>query len=119
MPVSRRRLLVIGGALAATPARAWPQPRARTRRVGIVSWSGSLMDRASPGGRDFLAAMKDLGYVEGRDFAYDERYWHSQDKAAELVRELVRLKAEVIIAAGPPSIAAARPVTTEVPIVMI
>jgi putative ABC transport system substrate-binding protein len=118
MPVSRRRLLVLG-ALAAVPTLGSPQAVPRARRVGVISWSGSLMDRTSPGGRDFLASMKDRGYVEGRDFVYEERYWHNQDKAADLVRDLVRLKIDVIIAAGPPSIVAAKSVTGEVPIVMM
>ena len=115
----KRRDAVLALLALAAPTRAWPQALPRARRVGVISWSGSLMDRTSAGGRDFLAGMKDLGYVEGRDFVYDERYWHSQDKAPDLVRELVRLKTDVIIAAGPPSIVAAKAVTDQVPIVMM
>jgi putative ABC transport system substrate-binding protein len=89
------------------------------RRVGILSWRGSLMSRDLAGGRDFLSSMKQFGYVEGRDFVYDERYWERQEEASDIARDLVRLRADVIIAAGPPSIVAAKAVTERVPIVMM
>jgi putative tryptophan/tyrosine transport system substrate-binding protein len=114
--VDRRRALLALLALGAPPFALLAQA---PHRVGLVSWSGSLMDRSSPGGRDFLAAMKELGYAEGRDFVYEERFWQTQDQAPDMVRELVRLKAQVIIAAGPPSIVAAKSVTDRVPIVMM
>jgi len=89
------------------------------RRVGLLSWRGSLMSRDLAGGRDFLSAMKEFGYIEGRDFIYDERYWERQEQASDMVRDLVRLKTHVIIAAGPPSIVAAKAVTERAPIVMM
>ena len=77
------------------------------------------MGRSSSGGREFLAAMKDLGYTEGQDYVYDERLWENQDQAPAMVRDLLRAKVDVIIAAGPPSILAASSVTKDVPIVMM
>jgi putative ABC transport system substrate-binding protein len=92
---------------------------AAVRRVGLLQWRGGMMNREMAGGRDFLAAMKELGYAEGRDFVYDERFWERQEEAPDMVRDLVRRKVDVIIAAGPPSIAAAKAVTDQVPIVMM
>ena len=82
------------------------------KRIGVVQFRGGLMNQDMPGGIAFLAAMKALGYREGRDFVLEERLWepHRQQDAPTAVRELVRLKADVIIAAAPPSIVAAKAV---------
>jgi len=114
--VKRRDAILAVVALGVLPVSAGAQS---PRRVGLIHWRGGLMNRNLPGGRDFLAAMKELGYAEGRDFVYEERSWERQDEAPEMVRELVRLKANVIIAAGPPSIVAAKSVTDRVPILMM
>ena len=89
------------------------------RRVGVLSWRGSLMSRDLAGGQHFLSSMKEFGYAERRDFIYDERYWERQEQAPDMARDLVRLSTDVIIAAGPPSIVAAKAVTERVPIVMM
>lgn len=95
---------------------AWGQA---PRRVGLVHFAGGLMNRDKPGGMAFLAAMRELGYREGRDYILDERQWKKQEEVPGIVRELVRLKTEVIIAAAPPSIVGAKAVTDKVPIVMM
>jgi len=77
------------------------------------------MSHDGSAGREFLAAMKQLGYAERRDFVYDERLWERQEQAAGLVRELIALKPDVLIAPGPPSILAAKAGTERVPIVMM
>ena len=70
-------------------------------------------------GVEFVAAMKQLGYAEGRDVVYEGRYWQKQEQAPDMVRELLRWKADVLVAAGPPSIVAAKAATDRVPIVMM
>jgi hypothetical protein len=75
----KRRTLLL--ATAALPFCARAQSPKAPRRVGVITWSGSLMERAQPGGGDFFVAMKALGYVEGRDVVYEERYWRNQDQA--------------------------------------
>lgn len=89
------------------------------RRIGLLHWYGGLMNRELSGGREFLAAMRELGYIEGRHFFYEERRWSSQDDAPAMARELVALNCDVILAAGPPSIVAAKAATDRVPIVMM
>ena len=113
----RRRLMgLLGGSLAAAALPALGQA---PRRVGLVQFTGGLMNRDKRGGIAFLAAMRELGYREGRDYILDERQWRKQEEVPGLVRELVRLKTDVIIAAAPPSIVGAKAVTDKVPIVMM
>jgi putative ABC transport system substrate-binding protein len=89
------------------------------RRIGLLHWHGGMMNRELAGGRDFLAAMKELGYVEGRHFIYEERRWKIQEDAPGMARELLQLDCALIIAAGPPSIVAAKAATDKVPIIMM
>jgi len=111
----KRRALLI--AAAALPLGAMAQ--ARQRRVGVVTFRGGLMTRDAAYGNAFVAAMKALGYREGADYVIDERLWEKQAEVPDLVRQLVRAKADVIIASGPPSIVGAKAATREVPIIMM
>ncbi len=68
----------------------------------------------------FLEGMKRLGYVEGKNFVFEERYWRGKpDLVPQLARELVQRRVDVIVAVGPESIQGARSVTDRVPIVML
>jgi putative ABC transport system substrate-binding protein len=117
MESGRRRLLgLLGGGFAALALPALAQA---PKRIGLLHFRGGTMNRDQPGGIAFLAAMKELGYLEGRDFIFDEHLWQRQEEAPELVRELVRLKTDLIIAASPASILAAKNGTTQIPVVII
>ena len=64
--------------------------------------------------------MRELGYVEGKNLLIEWRYAEGKyERLTELAAELVRLKVDVIVAPGPPSIGAVHKVTTTVPIVMV
>src|SRR5262245_37851137 len=113
----RRRLLgLVGGALVAASLPVLAQA---PRRIGVVHFVGGTMSRDLFGGKAFIEAMRELGYREGIHYVYDERFWEKQEEIPALVRELERLKADVIIAAAPPSIVAAKAVTSRTPIVMM
>jgi putative ABC transport system substrate-binding protein len=107
-------LLALGTAPLTLPVLA-QEPR----RIGVLTGAGASFNRDKWGGIAFVGAMKDLGYHEGRDFIYDARVWDRQDQIADHVRDLVRLRAAVIVAQSPPSIVAAKSVTDSVPIVML
>jgi putative tryptophan/tyrosine transport system substrate-binding protein len=112
--MNRRDAIAAAFLLAASPRLA----SQGMRRVGVVQGPGGNFAREKWAGRAFLAAMKDLGYQEGRDFAYDLREWQKPEEVRNLVAELVRLKTDVIVASAPPSIVGARDVTDRIPIVM-
>jgi putative tryptophan/tyrosine transport system substrate-binding protein len=64
-------------------------------------------------------SLRELGYVEGRNLVVERRYAAFEyDRLPELVAELLRLKPDVIMAGGNPSIAVLKDATTTVPIVM-
>jgi hypothetical protein len=48
-----------------------------------------------------LTALRELGYIEGENIAFEYRYTEGKrDRAPELATELVRLKVDIIVVAG-------------------
>jgi putative ABC transport system substrate-binding protein len=66
-------------------------------------------------------ALRELGYIEGQNIAIEYRYAEGKrDRFPELAAELVRLKVDIIVAAGgDPLILAAKNATKTIPIVMV
>lgn len=110
----RRHFLACAAALIPLGAAAQAP-----KRIGILHFHGGLMSRQQAHGMAFIAAMRELGYREGVDYLFDERSWQRQDELPDMVRDLVRLNADLIIAAAPPSIVAAKKGTAKIPIVFM
>jgi putative ABC transport system substrate-binding protein len=67
----------------------------------------------------FREGLRDLGYIEGRNIRLDIRSAEGKaERLPELAAELVRLRADVIVAFQTPPVEAAKRATGEVPIVM-
>jgi putative ABC transport system substrate-binding protein len=63
--------------------------------------------------------MRDLGYAEGKNLVIDHRDAEGKvERLPSLVRELIALHPDVIVAVATPAIAAARDATSSIPIVM-
>jgi putative ABC transport system substrate-binding protein len=94
------------------------QPK-KVARIGYLS-SG---DPASESTRveAIRLALRELGYIEGQNFAIEYRYSQGKiDQAPELAAELVRLKVDIIVVAGGPIwVRAAKNATKTIPIVMV
>src|SRR5262249_9633833 len=67
----------------------------------------------------FRQGLRQLGYAEGKDFVIEYRSADGKlDRLNELAAELVRLKVDVIVTAGPTPTRAAKAATATIPIVM-
>jgi putative ABC transport system substrate-binding protein len=67
----------------------------------------------------FRRRLRDLGYVEGRNVAYEARHAKGKlDALPAMANELVRLKVAAIVTAGAAATVAAQSATTRIPIVM-
>ena len=100
------------------------QAQARIPRIGFIITGVPVADpQRRPTNATatlFLEVMKRLGYIEGKTFLLEERYWSGKPALVpELTRELVGKKVDVIVAVGPESIEGARQTTDRVPIVML
>jgi putative ABC transport system substrate-binding protein len=119
MSARRQVLRVIAASVLAAPFSSRGQLQAaRIRRIGYLSPLTPAAD--STRSEAFRRGLQDLGYVEGRNILIERRFSEGRlDRLAALAAELVRLKVEVIVAAGGAVIArAARSATTAIPIVM-
>jgi putative ABC transport system substrate-binding protein len=110
----RRRDFITGiaGSTVAWPlaARA-PQP-ARTPRIGIID--------DSPVWNAFRHGLRDLGYPEGQNIAFEYRHAGGlPDRLALVAVELVHRPVDLIATFGTPPTIAAKRATTTIPIVMI
>jgi putative ABC transport system substrate-binding protein len=96
------------------PAEA--QQTKKMPRIGYVSLA------SQPGVREeaFIQGLRDLGWVDGQSISIEYRWAAGKvDRLPELAEELVRLKAEVIVARATAPVQAAKNATTTIPIVMI
>jgi putative ABC transport system substrate-binding protein len=117
--IARRNLInaVGAGALAASLG-AFSQQLARIWRVGFL-WGGSRAAALESGGADaFAQGMRELGYVDGRDYIVESRFADGKyDRLTGLAAELVGLNVNVVVTAGAAATRAVQQVTTTVPIV--
>src|SRR3974390_3586748 len=96
----RRDLLSLVGYSAAWPVVARAQQR-KLVRLGYLQ--GETREDATVQNlrRQFVLGMRDLDYIEGRDYVLEERYFGGQiDRAGTYAQELVDLRVDVIVAGG-------------------
>jgi putative ABC transport system substrate-binding protein len=108
-------------ALALALWLAWPQQPAAQHAPLRVGWVHSGTEAM---GRQYVAIMRTslgrLGHVEGRTYVLDVRYVEGRfDRYPALIKEVVDGGAGVLVVAGYQGTAAAKAVTTKVPIIGI
>ena len=102
--------------LLAAPPDALSQSTGKLASVGYVRSGTPDID---PYRAHFLRGMRELGYVEGRNVAYEFRHYGDNVTTAQsIMNDLVRLKVDVIVAGGGAAIRAAQSATRTIPIVM-
>ena len=106
-----------GGAAAAWPVVAQAQ-QPKLFRIGTVSLSNA---RTSGQWVAFDQRLRELGYIEGRNFAHEFILLNGQlERYGEATQELLRRKVNVILAFGPEiALKAAIAATDTLPIVMV
>ena len=109
------RLLVIFFVSNISVAQA--QQTARIPRVGFLSVSSLSVNSART--EAFQQGLRELGYVEEKNIVIEWRSAEGKpDRVPALAAELVRLKVDVIVSAGPAATRPAKEATTTIPIVM-
>src|SRR5436190_8961110 len=111
----REFVALVGGGcllLAAKVRHARAQQPAKIARIGILD--------DAPMWQPFRQALRELGYVEGQNIAYEYRYGEgAPDRLAVVAAELVRRPVHLIATYGTPATYAAKEATATIPIVMI
>jgi putative ABC transport system substrate-binding protein len=114
----RRRevITLLGGAAAAWPFGA--RAEVASKRPLIAWLSGGTAQFSAGFVDNFLRGMRDLGYVESRNFDMVYRFADGYgDRLPALTGEVVRLKPDVILASAIIAAFAARKATSTIPIV--
>ena len=103
--------------LLTTAPLAQAQQPGKVPRIGYLSAS-SLSSQAARI-EAFRQGLRELGYVEGKNIVIEFRFAERKfDRLPALAAELVRLKTDIIVSAGPSATRAAKNTTTTIPIVM-
>jgi len=117
--MDRRRFLLISlaGALAA-PLAAGAQQPPKVARIGYLGYGAPGSD---PSGIDGLRhGLRELGYVEGQNIAVEYRYAENRpERLPLLLRELIDLKVDVLLAQGTTVTASAKHHATKTPVVTV
>jgi putative tryptophan/tyrosine transport system substrate-binding protein len=107
--------MLVGGA-AAWPFRARAQPVAKLPTIGLLGTTTPPLESQRVAA--FVQRLRELGWIEGRNFASEYRWAEGRrERLAEIAAELVRLKVDVIVTVGTPSVIAAKQATSVIPIV--
>jgi putative ABC transport system substrate-binding protein len=99
-----------------------PAEAQQPKKVPLIGYLSSFdAARESARAEAIRLALRERGYIEGQNIAIEFRYSEGKlDRAAQLAAELVRLKVDVIVAAGGALvIRAAMNATKTIPIVMV
>lgn len=116
----RRRdfITLLSGAAAWSLAVRAQQPAPLRPLIGVLSPLSAAA--AAPQIAAFRSALRDLGYVDGRNATLELRYGGgTPERMAPLAIELAALKPDVLFAASSPGALAAQAATRTIPIVIV
>ncbi len=110
--------MMVGGLITTRPVAADVLPVAQRPRIGYLASGG----RRGRHVETFLGRLRELGYESGRTLAFEFRSPTGAERAgqlSELAAELVSLRVDVLVAAGPPAAEAAQRATRSIPIPVV
>ena len=111
--MKRREFLASGAALLCLTFSAAAEPSQARRVVVVLSGAGAVLVST------FQEALHQLGYEVGKNLLLEVREAKGNyDILPEIIKEIVSLKPDVIVAEAAPAVAAARKATSTIPIVM-
>jgi putative ABC transport system substrate-binding protein len=108
---------ILAAALIASTRLAAAQEPKKVPRIGYLLPGDPTTEstRSEP----VRTALRELGYIEGRNIAFEYRYAEGKlDRQPELAADLVRLKVDIIVASTASGIQTAKNATKTIPIVM-
>ena len=120
--MKRRELITLLGGAALWPLPLHAQQQPARYRIGHLAIAAPTDTPPPPPANwdAFVQGLRDIGYMEGRNVAFEHRSAHDQPELfPKLALELASLKVDVIFARGTWALAAAKSATQTIPIVGI
>ena len=116
--IDRRHLIAgAGAALLASPLAALAQSSGKIYRIGVLDYGP--VSPQHPNAVAFFDELRRRGYVQGQNLVVERRDAGNQpDRLAEVAREMVAWKPDVITASSAGPNLALKVLTTSIPIVM-
>ena len=109
----RRKFIALLGSAAAWPLAARAQQPGKVYRIGYITAGANSAPHLL---NAFHDAMRALGWMEGKNIVYEDRYAENRlDRLSELAAELVRLDVDVIVTGGTLAPLAAKQATATIP----
>jgi putative ABC transport system substrate-binding protein len=103
--------------LVLAPSLASAQPAGKVARVAVLLFETPATNANWP---SLVAGLRDLGYVEGRNIAFDHRYADGHpERIRDLAGQVVALKPDVIVVLGGDMVPSLKEATSTLPIVML
>jgi putative ABC transport system substrate-binding protein len=123
--IKRREFIaVLGGAAAVAQVLGSTKAHAQlTRKVWRIGFLASAqrpvsIESTSYGG--FLQGMRELGYVEGRDFAMEWRFVEGRfELYPVLAAELVRVQVDIVVAGNSAAVRAMQQASSSIPVIVV
>jgi putative tryptophan/tyrosine transport system substrate-binding protein len=116
--LKRREFIALLSGAAAWSSVAGAQTAGKRPIVGILRSGTQTQLKGLRFGQSFLEGLRELGYIEGRDFDIVARFAEATDELPKAAEQLVQLNPDVILAAAAANALAARKVTSTIPIVV-
>jgi len=114
----RTFMAMLTGGMVVAPLAAEAQQVGKVYRIGWLGSSSPASATHMSVFQNFHQGLRDLGYVEGRDFVIEYRFAEGQaDRLPELAADLVRAHVDVIVTPSTPATLAAMQATKTIPIV--
>jgi len=108
-------LFMMALALLASAPLAAAQPAGKVHRIGILRVGPPPPSFIEP----FRQGLRELGYVEGQNIAFEFGLARDVKQIPDVAAGLVRLKVDVLVASGTPSVLPARNATRTIPVVFV
>ena len=109
--------VILAVSLVLAPLAAEGQQAGKIYRIGMLETTSMALNAANLDA--FRQGLRELGYVEGRNFMIEYRSADGRtERLRDLAGELVRLKVDVIVTRGTPAVMAAKNATGTIPVVM-
>ena len=111
---------LLGSAAVASPLAAWAQGSQQVLRVSVLLGLGEKDPEAIGRVKAFRLAMRDLGWIDGRNVQIEYRFAETDlELINKHVAEAVKLAPDVIVAHSTPVTARLRSATSTIPIVFV
>ena len=112
----REFITLLGWSAAFRPFAVRAQQMGRLPTIGFLAANASVW---KPWTAAFVARLHDLGWIEGRTIHIEYRWWEGRaERAAQIARELVDLKVDLIVA-NADAVPAVKQATAVIPIVFV